>query len=66
MSFAPFAHGEPGLAAEDGLEERHRTISAEGGDFLDGDVAAFEERHRLFDPAFLDCVKYGVPGMALE
>ena len=66
VGFAPVAHGRTGFPMEDGLEERHGIISAEGGYFLDGNVAVFKERHCLFDSAFLDCAKHRMPGVELE
>ena len=56
VGFAPLAHGHARLSVEDGFEERHGIISAEGWYFLDGNVAAFKERHCLFDSAFLNRV----------
>ena len=66
MSFAPLAHRHPGFPMEDGLEERRGIISAEGGYFLNGDVAASKERHCLFDSALLDCAKHRMPGVEFE
>ena len=62
----PCAHGHAGLAAEDGLEERDRVVSAERGDFLDRDAAALKKCHRLLDAHFLYRVQYRKPRVAPE